>query len=86
MDQAAPPELPECLQGDSPVGCAALPEAPIFSDWECPEGWDSVSVPAREVVLIIVSRLGLALDWSAQRMNGLRQLTEGTLDFARTRG
>ena len=42
VDDAALPVLPGCLQGDNPEGCAALPDAPIFSDWECPEGWDSV--------------------------------------------
>ncbi|MBI5528412.1 MAG: right-handed parallel beta-helix repeat-containing protein [Deltaproteobacteria bacterium] len=36
-----PPQLPECLQGEEPPGCAELPR---FSDWACPEGW--VPTPA----------------------------------------
>ena len=51
------PELPECLQGDDPPGCAELPrlpeclqgdnprgcaEMPRMQDWDCPSGWNSV--------------------------------------------
>jgi hypothetical protein len=33
------PELPACLQGQAPAGCAEQPSPPILADWECPAGW-----------------------------------------------
>ena len=57
IEKPLPPELPECLQGDNPPGCAELPrlpeclqgdnppgcaELPRMQDWDCPDGWNSV--------------------------------------------
>ncbi len=39
VDSPALPNLPSCLDGDHPSGCAALPDEPYIEDWECPEGW-----------------------------------------------
>ncbi len=51
------PDLPECLLGDDPPGCAEPPELPEclqgenppgcaelprMKDWDCPDGWNSV--------------------------------------------
>ena len=39
-------DLPDCLQGENPPGCAAPPE---MQDWTCPTGWLSEQVGAGEV-------------------------------------
>lgn len=36
--EPAAPDLPPCLQGDSPAGCAAVPQ---LESWTCPIGWSS---------------------------------------------
>lgn len=54
--QIDPPNLPECLQGEDPPGCAAppsLPECmaadgcaqpPVLHSWTCPTDWTSIPV------------------------------------------
>lgn len=36
------PNLPACLAGESPLGCAELPVAPTLPAWDCPAGWSAV--------------------------------------------
>ena len=55
--QPSPPDLPECLQGENPTGCAELPELPeclqgdnptgcaalpVLESWECPDNWNAM--------------------------------------------
>ena len=57
IEAPLPPQLPECLQGDNPPGCAEAPrlpeclqgenptgcaEYPRMKNWQCPDGWNSV--------------------------------------------
>jgi hypothetical protein len=51
-------QLPACLQGDSPPGCAAAPQLPacllgdeprgcdLLPDWPCPQGWAAEQIGA----------------------------------------
>lgn len=55
------PQLPDCLQGDDPEGCAVPPSLPgcfddpdatdciDLPDWQCPDGWNAETVGEGEV-------------------------------------
>ena len=53
-ENPAEPNLPECLLGAEPAGCAAPPEPIVITAEECPEGWELSSPEDADVPAMCV--------------------------------